>query len=228
MFESSKTRYLRGDEFSKKYFAKKSVLDIGSGGDLVCSWAVPFDLDDGDANNISFYFSPHSFDVVHSSHCLEHMFDPKKALTGWWSLVKPGGYLILVVPDESLYEQGIWPSAFNSDHKARFTTKKNPNSVEIINLKVLIEGLHDSKIIHLEIQDMNYIYDLKFLSNKKYCLNRPMLFRLLLKGFYRCPNFIKLFFIPILKVYVKKGFVIDQTMGNALAQIQVIVKKISS
>jgi SAM-dependent methyltransferase len=227
MFESSKTRYLRGDGFSKKYFSKKSVLDIGSGGDLVCSWAIPFDLEDGDANNISHYFSPRSFDVVHSSHCLEHMFDPKKALIDWWGLVKPGGYLILVVPDESLYEQGIWPSAFNSDHKSRFTTK-NSRSIEIINIKALIESLRDSKIISVEIQDMNYIYDLKFSSNKKYYSNKPMLFRFLLKGFYKSPNFIKLFLIPILKVYVKRGFVIDQTIGNALAQIQVIVKKISS
>jgi hypothetical protein len=48
------------------------------------------------------------------------MANPESALSQWWSLVKPGGYLIVVVPHEDLYEQGIWPSRFNSDHKATF------------------------------------------------------------------------------------------------------------
>ena len=64
---------------------------------------------------------PHlAYDAVCSSHCLEHMRDVPAALTQWWALVRKGGYLVLVVPDEDLYEQGGWPSLFNSDHKATF------------------------------------------------------------------------------------------------------------
>jgi hypothetical protein len=38
------------------------------------------------------------------------MEDVSLAISQWWSLVKVCGYLILVVPDEDLYKQGVWPS----------------------------------------------------------------------------------------------------------------------
>ena len=113
--EASKTNQFRGKDFAGLYL-QGHVLDVGAGGDLVCPWAQGFDMENGDANVIHRYFEPGSFDAVHSSHCLEHMLDPPSALRNWWSLVKPGGFMILVVPDEDLYEQGIWPSAFNHDH----------------------------------------------------------------------------------------------------------------
>ncbi len=59
------------------------------------------------------------YDFVFASHVLEHM-DPRAALEDWLSLVRPGG-LIVLVPDEDLYEQGHVPSLFNDDHKHTFT-----------------------------------------------------------------------------------------------------------
>ena len=119
MNEASKTRAIRNSDFYSRYM-NDSVIDIGCGPDLVVPHATPFDQEDGDANEILDYLKPESFSCVHSSHCLEHMRNPQKSIADWWTLVKPGGYLITVVPDEELYEQGHWPSLFNADHKSTF------------------------------------------------------------------------------------------------------------
>jgi ADP-heptose:LPS heptosyltransferase len=52
------------------------------------------------------------------------MGDPAIALTNWIRILKPGGHLIVTVPDEDMYEQGVFPSTFNSDHKWTFTINK--------------------------------------------------------------------------------------------------------
>jgi SAM-dependent methyltransferase len=44
-------------------------------------------------------------DFVYPSHTLEHMQDPAVALQNWWRVVKPGGFLILYIPDRDLYEK---------------------------------------------------------------------------------------------------------------------------
>jgi len=64
-----------------------------------------------------------SFDVVYSSHCLEHLDDPYTAVMNWYRVLKRRGYLVIVVPDEILYERGFWPSRRNSGHKTRWTTR---------------------------------------------------------------------------------------------------------
>ena len=46
-----------------------------------------------------------TYDFVHSSHCLEHMRDPARAMHNWLRILKPGGHLVCLVPDEDLYEQ---------------------------------------------------------------------------------------------------------------------------
>ena len=104
--ESTKTQLIRSKKFIDTYFGG-SVLDIGGGDDPVVSHAEVFDLIHGDAQHILDYKKKGSYDCVNSSHCLEHMKDVPSALSQWWGLVKPGGYLVTVVPHEDLYEQGI-------------------------------------------------------------------------------------------------------------------------
>jgi SAM-dependent methyltransferase len=132
------------------------VLDIGAGSDPVTPGAVRFDLADGDANRIT-AFAPASFDCVYSSHCLEHMHDPAASLRNWWSLVKPAGFLFLIVPDEDLYEQGLFPSRFNSDHKHTFTIgKKRSWSPRSVNLYELCAGLEGAAIETIQLNDIGY------------------------------------------------------------------------
>jgi SAM-dependent methyltransferase len=65
--------------------------------------------------------SADTFDFVYSSHCLEHMRDVPETLRNWTRILRPGGWLYVVVPDYVLYEKMSWPSRFNSDHKQSFS-----------------------------------------------------------------------------------------------------------
>src|SRR5688572_21561437 len=121
MDETSKTRATWGD--LERSVLRGRGIDIGCGPDPVMPEVCRFDVDDGDANVITRHVRE-QFDYVYSSHCLEHMRDPRAALREWWQLVKPGGHLFFIVPDEDLYEQGMFPSRFNADHKATFTVSK--------------------------------------------------------------------------------------------------------
>ena len=102
--ETKKTNRLRDESFFLSYL-QGSVLDIGAGDNKVTEDAVAFDIDSGDAQNILEHVEPESFDSVYSSHCLEHMRDAGAAISQWWEIVQPGGYMIIIVPDEDLYEQ---------------------------------------------------------------------------------------------------------------------------
>ena len=43
-------------------------------------------------------FEDESFDFVISSHVLEHFFDPVKALKEWYRVIKPDGYIFMIIP----------------------------------------------------------------------------------------------------------------------------------
>jgi len=226
MDESKKTNRIRSSVFFETYLTGK-VIDIGAGKDLVCPWAERFDIEDGDANQITRYRTSGSYDAVHSSHCLEHMTDPVDALSQWWALIKPGGYLVLVVPDEDLYEQGSWPSRFNEDHKATFTIKTDKSWSPVShNIRELVACLPDAELLLVQTQDQHYDHRLK--ASPATPRARPLglglkLARKLVKA------------IPALrKRYLRKledhffrshNIPIDQTAREALAQIQVVAKK---
>lgn len=117
--------------FTERVFVGDAI-DIGCGDDpiRVCAEfpqlrrVAEWDLVNGDARLMD-GVADESFDLVYSSHCLEHLHEPIAAVERWWSLVKPGGHLVVVVPDEVLYEKGLWPSRFNPDHKWAFTTYRS-------------------------------------------------------------------------------------------------------
>src|SRR5258706_4116164 len=82
------------------------------------------------------------------------MNEPKKAVLEWWQLVKPGGHLFFTMPDEDLYEQGVFPSRFNPDHKATFTISKarswSPVSINVLDLA---RALPNAELISLALHD---------------------------------------------------------------------------
>src|SRR5262245_51851836 len=133
-------------------------LDIGCGNDPVRPDVRRFDVEDGDANCVTQVIRElESFDYVFSSHCLEHMHDPIAALHDWWKLVKPGGALFVIVPDEDLYEQGYWPSIFNSDHKSTFTISKQTSWSPVSrNLLELVHNLPNVERVNVRLQDDGY------------------------------------------------------------------------
>jgi len=140
--ETSKSipRRLRDPGFMQKYFVGLG-LDVGAGGDPLSRY-VPlfpqlkkvetFDLPGSDATHVGDAttlapIADNWFDFVHSSHCLEHLADPVEALRNWLRVTKPGGHVIVIVPDWEMYEHQTWPSQFNMDHKHVFTmTPRRP------------------------------------------------------------------------------------------------------
>ncbi|MDP3514176.1 MAG: methyltransferase domain-containing protein [Sulfuritalea sp.] len=224
MRESSKTNAVRGKDFFDRYLSGK-VIDIGCAEDPVCPAAERFDIADGDANDIAAFRPQLAYDTVYSSHCLEHMHDVRSALRGWWALVKAGGHMIVVVPHEDLYEQGFWPSIFNLDHKASFRlggeTSWSPVSYDI---RKLMEELPDAMVLSSQKQDQGYDYRLMGRGRGDKPLLRKFVFQ-----FTRMINRLGPLGLAIShKVNLFLfwlGCPVDQTMGNALAQIEVIVRK---
>ena len=81
------------------------------------------------------------------------MRDPVEALRHWFRVLKPGGHLVCVVPDEDLYEQGVFPSTFNSDHKWTFSLWKAASwSAKSVNVVDLIKALGEqAQPVRLEL-----------------------------------------------------------------------------
>lgn len=226
MDEAKKTTKIRGQEFVAKYLTGK-VIDIGAGNDLVCEWAERFDKEDGDANHISQYRGANAYDTVHSSHCLEHMHNPKDALAEWWKLIKAGGHLVLVVPDEDLYEQGYWPSRFNKDHKATFTLKNqmswSPVSYNVLDIVAALPG---SQVLSAEVQDLHYDYDLQTKYPPPAIKPVPLGLKILRKICYTIPLARKSFGRKVQdRIFLSSHIPIDQTRRGAVAQIQVVARK---
>lgn len=170
MYETSKSvmRRLHDSRFATRFFVGNGI-DIGSGQDPLGNYAEQFplmnscrewDLKDGDAQLLA-SLGDASLDFVHSSHCLEHMCEPREALSNWLRVLKEGGHLIVTVPDEDLYEQGIFPSTWNADHMWTFTMHKtNSWSRKSVNLiSLLAEFSADAQIIKIEQLDASFRYN---------------------------------------------------------------------
>lgn len=225
MREASKTNMYRDALFFEKYLGG-TVLDIGAGNDLVCDHAVGFDMADGDANYLHRYFQEGSFDAVHSSHCLEHMTDPVAALQNWWLVVKPGGFMVVVVPDEDLYEQGIWPSVFNHDHKFTFRLDKESSwSPVSYDLRSLSAALPGAEIVSAQVQDFNYDRSLIFpkglMPKPKYPRHIKWAFSLMKRLPFLGQQAIKNLKIKL----IQDGYPFDQSTYDACCQIEIVVRK---
>jgi SAM-dependent methyltransferase len=151
--EASKTKAIWSHEVLS--LLRGSGIDIGCGPDPILPHVDRFDREHGDANEITRHVTKR-YDFVFSSHTLEHMRDPYAALREWFALVKPGGHLIVLVPDEDLYEQGAFPSVFNDDHRFTFTLSKqkswSPRSVNVLELVRSVPG----ELVSATLQDHGY------------------------------------------------------------------------
>lgn len=154
--KSAKRRFNDGN-FHSKYFVGRGV-DIGAGGDSLAAYMHVFrgmqkvdswDTPQGDAMLMA-GIADNFYDFVHSSHCLEHMFYPVVALSNWVRITKPGGYIIVTVPEEELYEHGKWPSRFNGDHKWSFSIHRTrfdmPKSVSVMEMLLDVPNIAVQRI----------------------------------------------------------------------------------
>lgn len=167
MYEASKAMRRRIAKGEIKYF-KGEGLDIGCGPDIISKHTVEgmgyvrgWDMEDGDAQYLA-SVKDGTFDFVHSSHCLEHMVDPIVSLRNWIRVVKSGGYIVVTVPDEEMYEHNHWPSRYNTDHKWSWRiyngTKKLPKSINVFDL--LRNFWKDTEIISIVRLEDGYNWSL--------------------------------------------------------------------
>jgi SAM-dependent methyltransferase len=169
MQETSKAliRRLQDARYANTYF-KGDGIDIGCGPDPLSKYTQqfplmtglkPWDLADGDAQLMA-NATDESYDFVHSSHCLEHLHDPYEAFDNWIRICKPGGHIITTIPDEDLYEQGVWPSNHNPDHKTSWTISKDQSwsPVSINLLEFLYQYKDKVEILKVELINQAFMY----------------------------------------------------------------------
>lgn len=129
--ESRKAHDRRVQEGFFKRFFGPVTLDIGYRGyeDLevvpVLADAIGIDLNYPGYDGKRLPFEEGTVDTVYASHTLEHIPDPLEAIREWFRVLKVGGYLVLAVPHQYLYEKRTaLPSRWNGDHKRFYTPGK--------------------------------------------------------------------------------------------------------
>ena len=96
--------------FLAKYLSGPCVLDIGHKGadaeaETIVPHAIGVGMDYPGYDGLRLPFPNDSQDAVYSSHCLEHIPNSNAALAEWYRVLRLGGYIVLAVPHQWLYER---------------------------------------------------------------------------------------------------------------------------
>jgi SAM-dependent methyltransferase len=145
--------------FVRTYLSGKNILDIGYRGGFgqatpIVSQAVGVDLGYPGYDGVHLPFENQSQDAVYTSHCLEHMDHPAAAIVEWFRVLKVGGYLIVTVPHQYLYERKRELPSKHPSHLHFFTPSK---------LLALFEGAvapNLYRVRHLQDNDLFYDYSI--------------------------------------------------------------------
>lgn len=171
MKETSKAlaRRLHLPDFTTRYFVGQG-LDIGGASDPLAQFTEVFsgikgvrswEIADGDAQYLT-GLADGSFDFIHASYILQRMTDPREALRHWFRVLKPGGHMVLLIPDEDMYEQGFWPSRYNHDNRWTFTLFKtkswSPVSLNLVDVVQVLGAPAD--IRRMEVLGSSYRHGL--------------------------------------------------------------------
>lgn len=160
-YETAKSYQYKIDTgFMSRYFSGDNILEIGhQGGDgnreTIVEWATGIDLGYPGYDGLHLPFPDNSQDAIYSSHCFEHVHNADETLREWFKKVKIGGYIIIVVPHQYLYEKRLtMPSRYNPYHIKFFTPGK---------LLSLIEEslpMNEWRLRHLSDNDKDFDYSL--------------------------------------------------------------------
>lgn len=162
--ESSKTFQHKMDNGFFTCFMSGIGIDVGfagyNGASPILPTAVGIELGFPNYDGIHLPFPDNSQDYVYSSHTLEHVSDYQAVIKDWLRVVKPGGFIICVVPHRDLYEKkSELPSNWNGDHKrfyrsssllAEFEESLSINSFRVRHLRENDEGhdYSDGPLVH--------------------------------------------------------------------------------
>jgi predicted SAM-dependent methyltransferase len=142
-------------------------IDIGFGGDPIVPHAICMDMFQayaqyethvqhlhGDAKDLH-WFQDNSLDFIYSSHVLEDFHDTRAILDEWLRVLKPGGNLVLYLPDEQTYRdycrsQGKPPNSHHVHEHFSLLHVKNAishrNDLEIIHEKFPV-GIYSFELV---------------------------------------------------------------------------------
>jgi SAM-dependent methyltransferase len=114
-------------------------VDLGSGGDPICPEALSIDLPREDAERYTatdfglgaiqwrgnakrlHWFADGVLDYVYSSHLLEDFPDWREVLLEWGRVLKPGGYLVVSVPEVAAWAASVQAGQpMNHNHANEF------------------------------------------------------------------------------------------------------------
>ena len=146
--------------FFDKYLSGPAVLEIGykgyEGGTVpIVPQAIGLDVGYPGYDGTRFPFADDSFDAIYSSHCFEHIDPWKEVLQDWHRILKPGGFLIIVVPHQFLFERKRrLPSPINIDHKRFYTSASLLGEIEAAFVP------NSYRIRHLTENDRGFDYNL--------------------------------------------------------------------
>jgi SAM-dependent methyltransferase len=115
--------------FIQKYLSGQNVLDVGFVGYSdngvtvvpIVENAIGIDVGYPGYDGLNLPFPDQSQDAVYSSHCLEHVDNSLATLAEWFRVLRIGGYMVIVVPHQQLYEKTLYhPSRFAGYGHRRF------------------------------------------------------------------------------------------------------------
>lgn len=116
--------------FIRTYLSGANILDIGYQGNFgsavpIVEQAIGIDFGYPGYDGVHLPFADKSQDAVYSSHCLEHVERIDDVVREWFRVLKIGGYLVVTVPHQHLYEKKRQPpSLWNDSHRHFFTPAK--------------------------------------------------------------------------------------------------------
>lgn len=117
------------------HFCKGRGFDIGAG-KWPLSGAIPVDIGGGtDAFHLP---AGDDLDYIFSSHCLEHLDNPVRAIEGWQKRLRPGGVLFLYLPHPDMR---YWQPQFCRKHLHTWLP---------VQMSTLLEDLGFVNVIHGE------------------------------------------------------------------------------
>jgi len=174
--------------FFDKYLSGPNVMEIGyrgyeDGTMPIVPQAIGVDVGYPGYEGAAFPFADGSFDAIYSSHCFEHIGDWRGVLRDWYRLLKVGGYLVIVVPHQLLFERKrSLPSPINPDHKRFYTPKSLLGEIEA----ALEENSY--RIRHLVENDARFDYSILPYQGTDGCYEIELVIEKLAKPFWHPDN----------------------------------------
>jgi SAM-dependent methyltransferase len=188
-FESKKSYAAKIESgFFERYMSGPNVMEVGYKGYLgatvpIVPQAIGVDVGYPGYEGARFPFADGSFDAIYSSHCFEHIGDWLGVLRDWYRLLKVGGFLVIVVPHQLLFERKrSLPSPINPDHKRFYTPRSLMAEIET----ALEENSY--RVRHLIENDAGFDYSIMPYQGTDGCYEIELVIEKIAKPFWHPDN----------------------------------------